>query len=116
MKQRASFLIYIYNFREKIIQKDLTGCATEEVSQDGQNSSVQQCKVCKQDYAHTVGIRQILQQSEDAFPEVPLINPHNIMMPGTIKAKRIAACLGQTATHSDVKTEQLCRSDLSNPG
>lgn len=63
-----------------------------------------------------VGIRQMLQQSEDAFPEVPLINPHSITMPGTIKAERRTACLGQTATHNDVKTEQLCCSDLSNPG
>lgn len=46
----------------------------------------------------------MLQQTEDAFLEVPLANSPNIQMTGGLIAKRRAARLRWTATHSNVKT------------
>lgn len=51
-----------------------------------------------------MGIRQMLQQTEDAFLEVPLANSPNIQMTGGLRAKRRAARLRWTATQSNVKT------------
>lgn len=45
----------------------------------------------------------MLEQTEDAFLEVPFANSPSIQMPGGIRAKRRAARLGWTATHNDMK-------------